>query len=98
MPFASIGYGPEEQLGPPQVSFAARGAYRQQVPPVNEELIQDELELAGISSTHPRQEVACTILWNKAGFEIYGRHWSQLTPTQQAQIQDQVDAIAQQAG
>jgi hypothetical protein len=95
---AHIGYGTEMELSPPAVPFAARGAYRQQVPPVDAQMIQEELELAGISSTHPRQEVACTILWNKAGLAVYGRHWSQLTPPQQERIQTQVDAIAQQAG
>ena len=95
---AHIGYGTEVELSPPTVPFSARGEYRQQVPPVDEKMIQEELELAGTSSTYPQQEMTCTILWNKAGFAVYGRHWGQLTTAQQERIQTQVDAIAQQAG
>jgi hypothetical protein len=49
-------------------------------------------------STFPRQEIACTILWNKAGLAVYGRHWSKLTPAEQGLIQTQVDTIAEQDG
>ena len=95
---AHLGYGTEVELGPPAVPLSARGAYRKQYPPVAEQMVQEELELAGMSSTHPRQEVACTILWNRAGLDVYGRHWSQLTPAEQEQIQSQVDSIGGQAG
>jgi hypothetical protein len=93
-----IGYGPEVELGPPDVSFSQRGSYRKRYPPVDEKMIRDELKLVGTGSTHPRQEVACTILWNKAGLDVYGRHWSQLTPAQQGMVQNQVDSIVEQAG
>lgn len=95
---AHLGYGSEVELGPPAVPFSARGSYRKRYPPVDAQMVLDELELAGTSSTHPRQEVACTILWNKGGLEVYGRHWSQLTPAEQSLIQTQVDEIAGQAG
>lgn len=95
---AHLGYGSEVELGPPAVPFSARGAYRKQYPPVDEQTVLAELELTGISSTHPRQEVAYTILWNKAGIDVYGRHWSTLTPAEQSLIQTQVDEITEQAG
>lgn len=95
---AHLGYGSEVELGPPAVPFSARGSYRKRYPPVDKQTILDELELAGTGSTHPRQEVACTILWNKAGIEVYGRHWSKLTPAEQSLIQTQLDEIAEQAG
>lgn len=93
-----IGYGPEVELGPPLVRFEARGTYRKRYSPVTAQPINLELDEARLSTTLPRREIACTVVWNKAGFEIYGRHWSQITPAQQAQIQEQVDAIIQQAG
>ncbi|MBX3058839.1 MAG: hypothetical protein KF770_20430 [Anaerolineae bacterium] len=95
---AHMGYGGEVELGPPAVPFARRGAYRQQIPPVDARMMRDELEMAGTSSTHPRQEIAGTILWNKAGLAVYGNHWSKLTPAQQAHIQTQVEEIAGQSG
>ncbi|MBK8904482.1 MAG: hypothetical protein IPM53_25110 [Anaerolineaceae bacterium] len=93
-----IGFGVEVELGPPLVPFEARGSYRKRYPPVSAQQVDVELDGARISATLPRREIACTVLWNKAGFEIYGRHWSQITSAQQAQIQEQVDAIIQQAG
>jgi hypothetical protein len=95
---AHIGFGSEVELGPPVVPFARRGSYRKRYPPVDEQLVLEGLELAGTSSTLPRQEVACTILWNKAGLAVYGRHWSSLTPAEQSLIQLQVDEIARGAG
>lgn len=95
---AHLGYGGEVELGPPAVPFARRGAYRRQYPPVDAQLVRDELTLAGTGSSFPRQEIACTILWNKAGLAVYGRHWSKLTAAEQSLIQTQVDAIAAQAG
>jgi hypothetical protein len=95
---AHLGYGGEEQLAPPVVPFSARGAYRKQFPPVDERLIRAELDLAGVGSAFPQKEVAGTIVWNKAGLAVYGRHWSKLTPAEQSLIQTQVDDIAEQAG
>ena len=95
---AHLGYGGEVELGPPAVAFARRGAYRRQYPPVDDHLVRDELALAGTGSSVPRQEIACTILWNKAGMAVYGRHWSKLADAEQSLIQTQVDAIAAQAG
>jgi hypothetical protein len=65
---------------------------------VDEQLIRDELERVGTGSTYPRQEVACTVLWNKAGLAVYGRHWSGLTAAEQEMVQAQVDEIVEQAG
>ena len=95
---AHLGYGSEVELGPPAVPFARRGAYRRQVPPVDARLVRDELEMAGTGSTFPRQEIACAILWHKAGLAVYGRLWSQLSAAEQSLIQTQVDAVAAQAG
>ena len=95
---AHLGYGDEVELGPPTVAFARRGVYRRRYPPVAAQLVRDELALARTSSSFPRQEIACTILWNKAGLAVYGRHWSKLTSAEQTLIQTQVDAIAAQAG
>ena len=95
---AHLGYGGEVELGPPAVAFARRGAYRRRYPPVDAQLVRDELALAGTGSSVPRQEIACTILWNKAGMAVYGRHWSKLADAEQSLIQTQVDAIAAQAG
>ncbi|MCI0647256.1 MAG: hypothetical protein L0346_20495, partial [Chloroflexi bacterium] len=78
--------------------FTARGAYRKKYPPVDAQLVLDELERASVHSYRPRQEVAGRILWNKAGVAVYDKYWSQLTPEQQQQIQAQVEAIAAQAG
>jgi hypothetical protein len=80
------------------VPFSARGAYRRRYPPVDEAKIRAELELAGTGSAFPQQEIAGTILWNKAGLAVYGRHWSNLTLAEQTLIQTQVDGIAAQAG
>ena len=93
-----IDFGTEVELGPPLVPFEARGTYRKRYPPVTALLINLELAEARISTTLPRREIVSTVVWNKVGFEIYGRHWSQLTPAQQTQIQEQVDAIIQQIG
>lgn len=95
---AHLGYGAEEQLGPPAVPFVARGTYRKRTPPVDERMILDELELAGSNSSFPQQEIACTVLWNKAGLAVYGRHWSQLSQAEQTLIQTQVDEIAGRHG
>lgn len=95
---AHLGYGGEVELGPPAVPFARRGAYRRQSPPVDVQTVLDELALAGTGSSFPRQEIACTILWNKAGLTVYGRHWSKLTAAEQSLIQTQVNTIAEQAG
>jgi hypothetical protein len=93
-----LGYGSEEELGPPHVPFAARGAYRKRYPPVDPQLVLDELELAGTGSYYPRLEANWRVLWNKVAREIYGKPWSGLTEAQQAQIQAQVDVIAAGAG
>lgn len=93
-----LGYGSEVELGPPAVPFSARGSYRKRYPPVDKQTILDELELAGMSSSYPQQEVAGTIVWNKAGLDVYGRYWSKLTPAEQTLIKVQVDEIAGQAG
>lgn len=95
---AHIGYGEEVTLGPPTVPFSARGSYRQKLPPLPAQLVLAELEHARISTTQPRRELACTIPWNRAGQELYQRHWSQFSTNQQEQIRRQVDEIANQAG
>ncbi|HFQ93778.1 MAG TPA: hypothetical protein ENK32_07195, partial [Anaerolineae bacterium] len=95
---AHLGYGEAVQLGPPLVPFAQRGSYRRKRPPLDPRFVLDELELAGTSSTYPRQEMIHTVLWNKAGIEVYGKRWRDLSPAEQQSIEAQVDEIAQQAG
>ncbi|MCB0005232.1 MAG: hypothetical protein KDE04_02225, partial [Anaerolineales bacterium] len=95
---AHAGYGAEVELGPPHVPFTARGAYRKRYPPVDPQLVLEELELAGTSSYHPRREANRRSLWNKVAWEIYGKPLSGLTEVQQTQIQAQVDVIADGAG
>ena len=95
---AHVGYGAEVELGPPYVPFTARGAYRKRYPPVDPQLVLEELELAGTSSYHPRREANRRSLWNKVAWEIHGKPLSGLTEAQRAQIQAQVDAIADSAG
>jgi len=95
---AHIGYGPEVELSPPTVPFSQRGSYRKRYPPIDAQMIRDELERIGPGSTHPRQEVAFTILWNKAGLAVYGRHWNALTSAEQVMVQSQLDEIIEQAG
>lgn len=95
---AHLGYGEEVELGPPAVPFTQRGTYRRQYPPVEAQLVMAELDLAGTGSTFPRQEIACTVLWNKVGLLVYDRHWNKLTPAEQSLIQTQVDVIAEEAG
>lgn len=93
-----LGYGDEIQLGPPLVPFSQRGSYRQKRPPLDHQFILDELKLAGTSSMYPRQEMIHTVLWNKAGIEVYGKRWRDLIPSEREAIQQQVDEIAAQAG
>jgi hypothetical protein len=93
-----IGYGDEVQLGPPLVPFPQRGTYRQKRRPLDPRLVLAELEQAGTSSYYARQEIAGRIIWNKVGLAVHGRHWSQLDPGQQAQIQTQTDEIVENAG
>jgi hypothetical protein len=95
---AHIGYAQELELGPPSVPFSRRGLYRKRYPPVEAQLVLDELELAGINRYHPQQEVSGRIVWNKAGLSVYGKQWHQLTAEQQQQIRVQIDAIVAQAG
>ncbi|HID50679.1 MAG TPA: hypothetical protein EYP41_01405 [Anaerolineae bacterium] len=95
---AHLGYGEEIQLGPPLVPFSQRGVYRKRYPPVDTQMALDDLQSAGVSNTRPCQEIACTVIWNKAGLAVYGRHWRKLTPAEQSYIQTQVDEIAAQAG
>jgi hypothetical protein len=66
---AHLGYGPEEELGPPHVPFTARGAYRKRYPPVDPQLVLDELELAGTSSylSPPRGQPAQPLEQSRLG-------------------------------
>lgn len=50
---AHLGYGGEVELGPPAVPFARRGVYRRQYPPVDAQLVRDELALAGPATASP---------------------------------------------
>lgn len=95
---AHLGYGQEVQLGPPQVPFAARGGYRKKQPPVDEEIVLDELALAGTSSLRPRREMKRPILWNKVSRATHNVPLSQLTSAQRTLLTAQIDAIAAAAG
>ena len=95
---AHLGYGAEVELGPPDVPFARRGPYRRREPAIDGQLVLAELALAGTSSSQPRREATCALIWHKVGQASYGRPWQQLTPAQQQRVRSQVDALAAHAG
>jgi hypothetical protein len=95
---AHLGFGGEVTLGPPAVPFARRGAYRQQIPPLDAQLVRAELAAAGISSQEPQQEIADAMLWQKVGMAVYGRSWKELTAAEQMAVQAQVAEVARQEG
>lgn len=111
---ARAGYGPEVELGPPHVPFAARGLYRpkvkpvdrqkvkpvdqQVVKPVDRQMMLDELAQAGRGYYRARLEVERRSLAGKASWALYGRSWSELTEDQQRLIRGQVEAIVLEAG
>lgn len=95
---AHLGYGSEVELTPPVVPFSARGLYRKRYPPVDTQMVLDELALSGTNSEQPRYEVSREVIWNRVGFARYGRYWNNLTAAEQTAVQQSVDAIATQAG
>jgi hypothetical protein len=95
---ALLGYGEEVQLGPPHVPFTARGAYRKRHPQVDRQELLAEMANAPCSHHAPRQEISGRILWNTLAWSLYNRSLSALTPAQQQQIRDQVNAHAAEGG
>lgn len=95
---ARAGYGPEVELGPPHVPFAARGLYRQKVKPVDRQMMLDELAQARRGYYRARLEVERRSLVGKASWSLYGRSWSDLTEDQQRPIREQVESIVTEAG
>jgi hypothetical protein len=95
---AFAGWGSEEQLGPPVVPFSKRGAYRKREPAVDQSVVLEALEDAGISSYAPRQQVNCRIVWNKLAWEVYGKPLNNLTGAQLEWLQLQADAVSEAAG
>ena len=87
---AHIGYGDEATLEPPTVPFAQRGQYRRRYPPVDPQLITNELARTPRSYQRPRYELPCQALWSLAATTVFNRHWYQLSPSQQNLIQHQV--------
>lgn len=95
---AHIGFGEAVELTPPAVPFAARGSYRRQYPPLDEEKVRQQLRLVPTRSDRPQQALACLTVWTQSGWERYGRRWPELNAGQQAVIQTQVDEIAAHEG
>jgi hypothetical protein len=95
---AYLGFGEEVALAPPAVPFAARGSYRKQYPPLDEEAVLRRLERARLDSFQPRQTIGCEALWNEFGYERYRRRWSELSPAQQTPIREQIEELAARAG
>lgn len=95
---AYLGFGEEVELSPPAVPFAARGSYRKQYPPLDENDVLRHLERARLDPFQPRQTMGCEALWNEFGYERYRRRWSELSPAQQTPIREQIDEIAARAG
>lgn len=95
---AHAGFGGEEELGPPVVPFAKRGAYRRRFPPLPTAVVAETLELAGTSGTFPRRDIVCATVWQRAATAVYNTPWRRLLPGQQAQLEAQVDALVAEAG
>jgi hypothetical protein len=95
---AFAGWGSEEQLGPPVVPFSERGSYRKREPAVDQTLVLEALENAGVSSYAPRQQVNCRIVWNKWAWAAYDKPLNNLTEQQQERLRLQADAVAEAAG
>jgi len=95
---AFAGWGNEEQLGPPAVPFSQRGMYRQREPIVDQTIVLEALENAGISSYAPRQQIDCRVVWNKLAWDVYGKPLNNLTGAQQERLRLQAGAVAEAAG
>ena len=91
------GWGSEEQLGPPHVPFSQRGAYRRRESVVDQPVVLEALEDAGVSSYAPQQQVNCRIVWNKIAWAAYDRPLNNLSEQQQERLRLQADAIAEAA-
>ena len=70
---AYIGYGDAITLEPPTVPFAQRGQYRRRYPPVDPQLITNELARTPRSYQRPRYELPCQALWNIAATAVFNR-------------------------
>lgn len=95
---ATLGYGAEVELTPPQVSFTARGSYRKKFPLVDTEQVLRWLGDADTNSYKPQQEITASLVWNDAAWELYHHAFGSLTPIQQEQIRRQVTAVAEADG
>lgn len=95
---AFAGWGSEVQLGPPHVPFSQRGAYRKREPVVDEAVVLEALEDAGLSSYAPQRQVNCRIIWNKMAWAAYNKALNSLSEAQQQRLQLQADAVAEAAG
>jgi hypothetical protein len=95
---AFAGWGSEEQLGPPAVPFSQRGAYRKREPAVDQTLVLEALENAGVSSYAPQQQVNCRIVWNKAAWAAHDKPLNNLAAPQMERLRLQADAVAEAAG
>src|SRR5690606_32016043 len=95
---AVAGWGSEVQLGPPHVPFSQRGAYRKREPVVDQRIVLEALEEAGLSSYAPQQQVNCRIIWNRAAWAVYDKPLNNLTEQRQERLRLQADAVAEAAG
>jgi hypothetical protein len=95
---ALLGYGPEVHLAPPQVSFTQRGLYRRKYPNADKEEVLTVLQTAVASYQTPHREIDGPIVWNKIGWSVYGKSFSDLAEEQRQAIRQQVNEIAADAG
>lgn len=95
---AFAGWGSEVQLGPPHVPFSQRGAYRKREPVVDQTIVLEALEEAGVSSYAPRQQVNCRIVWNRLAWTVYDKPLNNLTEQREERLRLQADAVAEAAG
>jgi hypothetical protein len=95
---ALLGYGPEVHLAPPQVAFPQRGLYRRKYPDADKEEVLAILQTAAPSYQTPHREIDGLIVWNKIGWSVYGKSFSDLAEEQRQAIRQQVNEIAADAG
>ena len=95
---AHLGYGDEVELAPPLVSFAQRGSYRKQYPPLKKEAVLDVLDTASISREQPQKEIMAEMVRNQMAWKIYDRSLTGVGTAERALIEQQTNSIIEEAG
>ncbi|MCP4415981.1 MAG: hypothetical protein GY805_05120, partial [Chloroflexi bacterium] len=92
-----IGYGDEVELAPPIVPFPQRGVYRKRYSAVSPQLVLSTLDDVSPDRQSPKKMIMAETVWNQTAWEIYNNSLPSLTQSQKKSLQQQVDAIAQEA-